>query len=93
MFQTLGGGPRRFFFRGLVALHELAVTIDPGRVLAHANERRTRPLGSSFLEKTGRYRFSRRADGSKDPYSARPKRYIAFDRPNLRVYQCCWFVT
>jgi hypothetical protein len=53
MFQTLGGGPRRFFFRGLVALHELAVTIDPGRVLAHANERRTRPLGSSFLEKQG----------------------------------------
>jgi hypothetical protein len=60
MFQTLGGGPPTILIpRPGRSLHELAVSIDPGSVLAHSNERRTRPLGSSFLVKRGRLTSSR----------------------------------
>jgi hypothetical protein len=41
MFQSLGGGPPRFFFQGLVALHELALGSNPGSVLARWNQRRS----------------------------------------------------
>ena len=73
MFQSLGGGPQRFFFQGLVALHEFALGIDQGSFLAHRNERRTRPRGSS--DKTGRPLRSRtEPTDQKIPIRHAPKR-------------------